>query len=52
MRTDQVDKRDEACVKANVHIWTVGKDYVIRSCDQERNRNVGKSHMIGHDKVQ
>ena len=34
-RTDQVDKGDEACVKVNVHIRTVGKDYI-------------SSHVSGH----
>ena len=24
----------------------------VRSCDQERNRDVEKSHVIGYDKVQ
>ena len=35
MRTDQVGKGDEACVKADVHIQTMGKDYI-------------KSHVSGH----
>ena len=35
MRTDQVDKGDKACVKADVHIRTVGKDYIY-------------SHVSGH----
>ena len=28
------------------------KESRVRSCDQERDKNVRKSHVIGHDKVQ
>ena len=43
-RTDQVDKRDEACVKRECTYTDRGKglhkESRVRSCDQERNKSV------------
>ena len=35
--------------RENVYIWTMGKDYILGHVIQERDRNVRKSHMIGHE---